>query len=173
MLGGALYYMIGSTAAISAFFLIAEPVSRGDRGSDTPQSSDDESEDWAPMGLDTVETLASKYEQSAGNFARVVARHPDRFALCAVAANGDAIDIERKAAGELDAAAPQLNGVARPRFDQRRLQTLLSVRAWTNAPSLGLRRACDDDCRDRGGSDEPHLELPTCFAGASPPERAV
>ena len=29
------------------------------------------------MGLDTVEALASKYEQSAGNFARVVARHPD------------------------------------------------------------------------------------------------
>lgn len=29
------------------------------------------------MGLDTVETLAGKYEQSAGNFARVVARHPD------------------------------------------------------------------------------------------------
>lgn len=29
------------------------------------------------MGLDTVETLAGKYEQSADNFARVVARHPD------------------------------------------------------------------------------------------------
>ena len=29
------------------------------------------------MGLDTVETLAAKYEQSAPNFARVVARHPD------------------------------------------------------------------------------------------------
>ncbi len=29
------------------------------------------------MGLDTVELLAGKYEQSAGNFARVVARHPD------------------------------------------------------------------------------------------------
>ena len=29
------------------------------------------------MGLDTVEQLANKYEQSAGNFARVVARHPD------------------------------------------------------------------------------------------------
>lgn len=29
------------------------------------------------MGLDTVETLASKYEQSAPNFARVVAKHPD------------------------------------------------------------------------------------------------
>ncbi len=57
MLGGALYYMIGSTAAISAFFLIAEPVSRGDQGSDAPQSSDDESEGWAPMGLDTVEDV--------------------------------------------------------------------------------------------------------------------
>lgn len=29
------------------------------------------------MGLDTVETLTAKYEQSAPNFARVVARHPD------------------------------------------------------------------------------------------------
>ena len=29
------------------------------------------------MGLDTVEALAAKYEQSAPNFARVVARHPD------------------------------------------------------------------------------------------------
>jgi glycosyltransferase involved in cell wall biosynthesis len=29
------------------------------------------------MGLDTVEQLVGKYEQSAGNFARVVARHPD------------------------------------------------------------------------------------------------
>ncbi|WP_396593624.1 glycosyltransferase family 2 protein [Brevundimonas sp. R86498] len=29
------------------------------------------------MGLDTVEALAGKYEQSADNFARIVARHPD------------------------------------------------------------------------------------------------
>lgn len=29
------------------------------------------------MGLDTIEALAAKYEQSAPNFARVVARHPD------------------------------------------------------------------------------------------------
>jgi glycosyltransferase involved in cell wall biosynthesis len=29
------------------------------------------------MGLDTVESLAAKYEQSAANFARVLARHPD------------------------------------------------------------------------------------------------
>ena len=29
------------------------------------------------MGLDTAESLAGKYEQSAPNFARVVARHPD------------------------------------------------------------------------------------------------
>ena len=29
------------------------------------------------MGLDTVEALAGKYEQSTANFARVVARHPD------------------------------------------------------------------------------------------------
>ena len=61
MLGGALYYMIGSTAAISAFFLIAEPVSRGDQGSDTAQTPETEvdplSESWAPMGLDTVEDV--------------------------------------------------------------------------------------------------------------------
>lgn len=29
------------------------------------------------MGLDTVQVLAGKYEQSAPNFARVIARHPD------------------------------------------------------------------------------------------------
>lgn len=29
------------------------------------------------MGLDTVQALAGKYEQSAANFSRVVARHPD------------------------------------------------------------------------------------------------
>ena len=29
------------------------------------------------VGLDTVESLAGKYEQSAANFARVLARHPD------------------------------------------------------------------------------------------------
>jgi len=29
------------------------------------------------MGLDTVQALAGKYEQSAANFARVIARHPD------------------------------------------------------------------------------------------------
>jgi glycosyltransferase involved in cell wall biosynthesis len=32
------------------------------------------------MGLDTTEALAGKYEQSAANFARVVARHPDIIA---------------------------------------------------------------------------------------------
>ncbi|HAJ04064.1 MULTISPECIES: glycosyltransferase family 2 protein [unclassified Brevundimonas] len=32
------------------------------------------------MGLDTVESLIRKYEQSAGNFARVIARHPDIIA---------------------------------------------------------------------------------------------
>ena len=61
MLGGALYYMVGSTAAISAFFLIAEPVSRGDQGSDATQTPETEadplSESWAPMGLDTVEDV--------------------------------------------------------------------------------------------------------------------
>ncbi|CAN5189140.1 polysaccharide biosynthesis protein HfsG [soil metagenome] len=32
------------------------------------------------MGLDTTEALAGKYEQSAGNFARVIAKHPDIIA---------------------------------------------------------------------------------------------
>jgi len=32
------------------------------------------------MGLDTVQALAGKYEQSAPNFARVIARHPDIIA---------------------------------------------------------------------------------------------
>ncbi|WP_323717466.1 monovalent cation/H+ antiporter subunit D [Paracoccus aminovorans] len=58
MLGGALYYLVGSTAAISAFFLIAEPVSRGDEGDDETSFEDDAdplSERWQPMGLDSVE----------------------------------------------------------------------------------------------------------------------
>lgn len=32
------------------------------------------------LGLDTPRTLADKYEQSAGNFARIAARHPDLIA---------------------------------------------------------------------------------------------
>ena len=62
MLGGALYYLVGSTAAISAFFLIAEPVSRGDHGDDETRIEDDAdplSESWAPMGLDTVEDMSA------------------------------------------------------------------------------------------------------------------
>lgn len=64
LLGGALYYLIGSTAAISAFFLIAEPVSRddsGDRDDPAPESSEPVAErwEWTPMGLDTVEDTAA------------------------------------------------------------------------------------------------------------------
>ena len=64
MLGGALYYMIGSTAAISAFFLIAEPVSRGDKGDDDAPPDEDQipdplTERWAPMGLGTVEDTSA------------------------------------------------------------------------------------------------------------------
>jgi len=63
ILGGALYYLIGSTGAISAFFLIAEPVSRGDQGDDDDAASGAEAAneqlaerwDWTPMGLDSVE----------------------------------------------------------------------------------------------------------------------
>lgn len=62
MLGGALYYLVGSTAAISAFFLIAEPVSRGDEGDDETPIEDDAdplSEHWTPMGLGTVEDMSA------------------------------------------------------------------------------------------------------------------
>ncbi|MTH79821.1 monovalent cation/H+ antiporter subunit D [Paracoccus aestuariivivens] len=66
ILSGALYYLIGSTAAVSAFFLIAEPVTRDDQGSDdqsAPEESttgaDAERWDWTPMGLDTVEDTPS------------------------------------------------------------------------------------------------------------------
>ncbi|SMO49400.1 monovalent cation/H+ antiporter subunit D [Paracoccus laeviglucosivorans] len=62
LLGGALYYLIGSTAAVSAFFLIAEPVSRDDEGEDDdapaeeePSKGDAQMWAWTPMGLDTVE----------------------------------------------------------------------------------------------------------------------
>ncbi|MFT4013586.1 MAG: monovalent cation/H+ antiporter subunit D [Paracoccus sp. (in: a-proteobacteria)] len=61
LLGGALYYMVGSTAAVSAFFLLAEPVSRDDEGMDDKSAPADsavelaERWEWTPMGLDTVE----------------------------------------------------------------------------------------------------------------------
>ncbi len=62
LLGGALYYLVGSTAAISAFFLIAEPVSRDDEGEDDngpPEVAEPhpmaERWEWTPMGLDSVE----------------------------------------------------------------------------------------------------------------------
>ncbi|UXU74678.1 MULTISPECIES: monovalent cation/H+ antiporter subunit D [unclassified Paracoccus (in: a-proteobacteria)] len=58
ILSGALFYMIGSTAAVSAFFLVAEPVSRDDpRSQDAIDGSEPEltNATWAPMGLDTVE----------------------------------------------------------------------------------------------------------------------
>ena len=64
LLGGALYYLVGSTAAISAFFLIAEPVSRddiGEREEPAPEDSEPVAErwEWTPMGLDTVEDTAA------------------------------------------------------------------------------------------------------------------
>lgn len=67
LLGGALYYLIGSTAAISAFFLIAEPVTRDDsRGGEddhdaapveraAPADPIGGAWAWTPMGLDSVE----------------------------------------------------------------------------------------------------------------------
>ncbi|MDS9468301.1 monovalent cation/H+ antiporter subunit D [Paracoccus sp. MBLB3053] len=66
LLGGALYYLVGSTAAVSAFFLISEPVSRNDTGEDEPHPHDEgaslhlaERWEWTPMGLDTVEDTPS------------------------------------------------------------------------------------------------------------------
>ncbi|MTH35112.1 monovalent cation/H+ antiporter subunit D [Paracoccus limosus] len=60
LLGGALYYLVGSTAAISAFFLIAEPVTRDDSGDPAEPAPEGavavaERWEWTPMGLDTVE----------------------------------------------------------------------------------------------------------------------
>ena len=45
----------GSTAAIAAFFLIAEPVRRRDDPDEARADDDAGAHDWAPMGLDTVE----------------------------------------------------------------------------------------------------------------------
>ena len=66
VLSGALYYLIGSTAAVSAFFLIAEPVSRDDTGTDDQSQTTEpagerlaERWEWTPMGLDTVEDTPS------------------------------------------------------------------------------------------------------------------
>ncbi|MDN3711352.1 proton-conducting transporter membrane subunit [Paracoccus cavernae] len=57
ILSGALYYMIGSTIAIGAYFLLSEPISRGIEGrveEDDAQISDPVLERWAPM-MGTVE----------------------------------------------------------------------------------------------------------------------
>lgn len=66
MLGGALYYLIGSTAAISAFFLLAEPVSRGDEPpeEDLPEGSDTVAERWTAMtSLGAVEDTTDPYSE--------------------------------------------------------------------------------------------------------------
>ncbi|AGT08662.1 monovalent cation/H+ antiporter subunit D [Paracoccus aminophilus] len=56
ILSGALFYLIGSTVAISAYFLLAEPVGRGweGKGEDDTQGPDPVAERWAPM-MGTVE----------------------------------------------------------------------------------------------------------------------
>lgn len=57
ILAGALFYMIGSTAAISAMYLLAEPLSR-EAPDDEAADSADEPEPalaWGPMGLGAVE----------------------------------------------------------------------------------------------------------------------
>jgi glycosyltransferase involved in cell wall biosynthesis len=79
------------------------------------------------MGLDTVEALAAKYEQSAPNFARVVARHPDFVAAYP----------SYRAARKLK-AVPGLKAI-RPLFKRAARLTALPV-PW-RAFSLRLYRA--------------------------------
>ena len=62
LLGGLLYYLLGSTAAIAAYFLIVEPVLRGDGAPDEdaalPQAGTRPASQgwrWGAMGLGTVE----------------------------------------------------------------------------------------------------------------------
>ena len=61
------------------------------------------------MGLDTVEALAAKYEQSAPNFARVAARHPDFVSAYPSYRVARAL----KAVPGLKALRPVIKGVAR------------------------------------------------------------
>lgn len=65
MLGGALYYMVGSTAAIAAFFLLAEPLTRGDDPPEDPTREPDNVADrWKPMmSLGAVEDSADPYSE--------------------------------------------------------------------------------------------------------------
>lgn len=58
MLAGALYYLLASTAAISALYLLAEPLSReapDDESADTQPESDEHPLEWGPMGMGAVE----------------------------------------------------------------------------------------------------------------------
>ncbi len=58
MLAGALYYMVGSTVAISGLYLLAEPLSReapDDKDADTQPEPEDSLPEWGPMGLGAVE----------------------------------------------------------------------------------------------------------------------
>ncbi|RZJ95781.1 MAG: glycosyltransferase [Brevundimonas sp.] len=79
------------------------------------------------MGLDTVEALAKKYEQSAPNFARVVARHHDIVSA-----------YPSYKAARLLKSAPGL-GQVRPLLKQAAAQDWLPVKA--RAFSLRLYRA--------------------------------
>jgi len=64
------------------------------------------------MGLDTVEALAAKYEQSAPNFARVATRHPDF--VCAYPSYRVARAL--KAVPGLTTVRPLFKGIARAAF---------------------------------------------------------
>lgn len=79
------------------------------------------------MGLDTVEALAAKYEQSAPNFARVVARHPD---IVSAYPSYKAARLLKRAPG-MDMARPLLKRAAKTEW----------LPAGTRAFSLRLYRA--------------------------------
>ena len=59
MLAGALYYLMGSTAAVAALYLLAEPLSRAapqdDTAADTRSDPEEPPLDWGPMGMGAVE----------------------------------------------------------------------------------------------------------------------
>ncbi len=88
MLGGALFYMLGSTLAASALYLIAEIVERrpaeGEPAEDEPFDPDeaerDSGLDWGPMGLGAIDDDDAPGTALAGSLVTVAAL----FAVVAV-----------------------------------------------------------------------------------------
>src|SRR5690606_36640280 len=98
-------------------------------------------------------------DEEAFGAAALVVEGKDR-AILPVAADGDAVDGEREALAEFEASACELDGVARARLDQRRLQLLLSVRPRPDSPCARVGDSGDEKQRKRDG-DDPHDQLPT------------